>query len=230
MSDESPKPIGIKTDDGGDLTNLKQEMNRKLGSYEQKLAELAQTNQALLAKLSQITAPKAVEDDDLDKMWYDDPKKAAARIKEQTKAEIMAEVRSNQETQQRTQSTLAALVNDYPELNDANSELTRRAVEIYNSMSDSDKTSPVAYKAAVREAAADLGVVPMRKRVQDEDNFTGSSASGYAAASERRSKGKDDVDPRTIAFAQLVGLDISNPKTMENLKTRSKRTKWDKYE
>jgi hypothetical protein len=228
MSEETPKPIGIKTDDG-EINNLKQEMNRKLGSYEQKLADLAQTNQALLAKLSQITIPKASDDDDLDKMWYDDPKKAAARIKEQTKAEIMAEYQRDQEVRSRTQSTLAALVNDYPELNDSNSELTRRAVEIYNSMTDSEKTSPVAYKAAVREAASDLGVVPMKRRAQQEDSFTGSSSSSQSSE-RKRSKGKDDLDPKTIAFAQMVGLDMSDEKTVESIKNRAKRAKWDRYE
>ena len=231
MSDDVKTPEG-NPQAANELGNLKQEFNRKLGSYEQKLSELASTNQALLQKLSQLTQPKVEtrDEDDIDKVWYDDPRKAAAKIKEQTKAEIMAEYNKAQEAQARTQSTLAALVADYPELNDAGHDLTRKAVELYNSMSDSEKTSPVAYKAAVREAAAELGIVPMKRRSSDDEAFTGSASNGYAASTQRKAKSKDDLDPRTIAFAQLVGLKVDDAKTMENLKNRAKRQNWNKYE
>lgn len=231
MSDETKAPDASKSDE---LTNLKQEMSRKLGNYESKLNELAQTNQQLLQKLSQLTQPKPIsvrsDDDDMDKLWYDDPKKAAAKIKEQTKAEIMAEYQRDQEMKARTQSTLAALVADYPELNDSNSELTRRAVEIYNGMADGEKTSPIAYKAAVREAASELGVLPVKKRqVSDDDSYTGSSSSSSSNTSRRAAK-KDDLDPRTIAFAKLVGLNIDDDNVKNRVKERAKRTNWSKYE
>lgn len=232
MSEDTKNPEGATP--GTEINNLKQEMSRKLGNYESKLNELAQTNQALLQKLSQLTQPKPIsvktDDDDMDKLWYDDPRKAAAKIKEQTKAEIMAEYQKDQEYKSRTQSTLASLVNDYPELNDATSDLTKRAVEIYNSMSDGDKTSPVAYKAAVREAASDLGILPIKKRiVSDDDSFSGSSSNTSSGATKRASK-KDDLDPRTIAFAKLVGLKIDDENVKNRVKERAKRTNWNKFE
>lgn len=231
MSDEQ-KPIdgGVKAPD--EFGNFKQEINRKLTNQESTIKELANANKALLEKLSALTTPKApVQEDDMDKIWYDDPKKAAARIKEQTKAEMMAEYRQDQEIQRRTQSTLAALVNDYPELNDQSSELTRKAVEYYNSLPESEKSSPSAYKLAVKDAASDLGLLPIKKRSQsDMDAFTASSASGYASAQSRNSGKKEDVDPRTIAFAKLVGLNTDDPATMEGLKSKAKRKNWDKYE
>jgi len=231
MSDDTKVPEAPRADN--EINNLKQEMSRKLGNYETKLNELAQTNQALLQKLSQLTQPKPLsvksDEEDLDRLWYDDPKKAAARIKEQTKAEIMAEYQKDQELKQKTQSTLASLVSDYPELNDSNSDLTKRAVEIYNSMSDTDKTSPVAYKAAVREAAGELGVLPLKKRqTLDDDAYTGSS-SGAATSSKGRTSKKDDLDPRTIAFAKLVGLNIDDDAVKTRVKERTKRN-WNRYE
>jgi len=232
MSDETKAPDAPKSE--SEINNLKQEMSRKLGNYESKLNELAQTNQALLQKLSQLTQPKPIsvktDDDDMDKLWYDDPRKAAAKIKEQTKAEIMAEYQKDQEIKAKTQSTLATLVNDYPELNDATSDLTKRAVELYNAMSDAEKTSPVAYKAAVREAASDLGILPVKKRVvSDDDSFSGSS-SATTRSDGRRSSKKDDLDPRTIAFAKLVGLKIEDDNVKSRVKERAKRTDWNKYQ
>lgn len=230
MSDENTPENKQKGDDT--FQNLKKEMDRKLSSQEAKLSELAEANKALLAKLSSMTQPKPLMiEDDIEKAWYEDPKAAAAKIKEATKAEIIAEVNRNQELQARTSQTLQALVSDYPELNDPNNELTKKAVEIYNALPADERVSPSSYRLAVKEAASDLGVVPVKRRKsQEDDSFTMSpSSSAYATKQGTSKSRKGDVDPRTIAFAQLVGLDVNNEQVMENLKAKSKRN-WSKYE
>lgn len=232
MSDTPNNPSdGAKAPD--ELGNFKQEINRKLANQESTIKELANANKALLEKLSTLTQPQpARQEDDFDKVWYEDPKTAAKRIKDQTRNEIMAEYKQDQERQRQTQNTLASLVSDYPELNDQSHELTRKAVEYYNALPESDKSSPSAYKLAVKDAASDLGILPVKRRPNtDTDSFSASSSSGYQVAQGKRGAQKEgDLDPRTIAFAQLVGLDTSNQKTMESLKAKAQRKSWNRFE
>ena len=110
--------------------------------------------------------------------------------------------------------------------------LVAAAVEIYNALSPEDKTSPTAYRLAVKEAASDLGVLPVRKRKQSDDDsyLASSSSSPEGKPSSRRSAKEDEIDTKTIAFAKMVGLNTDDPKVVENLKQRSKRQNWSRYE
>ena len=130
-----------------------------------------------------------------------------------------------------TNSVLSQLGSEYPELNDANSDLTLKSVEIYKRMSERDRSSSMAFKTAVRDAAADLGILPKNKRKstsgEGPDIGSGNSSSQSAGNSQPRSKKLDD---KTLAFAKLIGLKTDDPKVVERLKARSQRAKWNKYE
>lgn len=220
------------------FNNIKQEFGRKLGNVESKVEDLAKANQALLAMLQQtISSPRqevvnsTTTEDDLEELWYKDPAAAARKIEERATKAIEAKLAKAQEQQSRQNATIQALVRDYPELNDESHPLTKKAIEIYMSMDDADKVSPAAYRLAVKEAAYELGVKPLKKRTDDEiDSFSVSSSLGSSRGSSRRGSGKEELDPKTIAFAQMMGLDVTNPKTIESLKQRAKRSNWNKFQ
>ena len=132
------------------------------------------------------------------------------------------------------QSQLAALVQNYPELQDANADLTKKAVEVYNRLSPEEKMSPNAYKFAVQDAAAELGVVAMSKRKQSEsgeDDFTGNSDSYQGNSNRKPSRQKaDKIDDATLALAELMGRPIKDPKYLESLKKYTGRKNWNKGE
>jgi hypothetical protein len=138
--------------------------------------------------------------------------------------------RSSQAQAKQTQ-TLSQLVREYPELNDDSNPLTKKAVEIYQSMPEDEKSSPMAYKLAVKEAASELSVKPISKRSQEESDsysVSGNSGSSYSPANTRKKK-EDDIDQKTLEFAKLLGRPVDDPAYREKLKNLSKR-KWSKYE
>lgn len=194
------------------LKNMKAEFDRKISNLEA-------TNKKLLDHVASMQRPSApaTTKKSLDEVWFDSPEQAAAEIESRVMNKIDSVSKQN--------NTVAQLVQEFPELADANSDLYKRAVEIFGGYSAEEKTSPVAYKAAVREAAQELEVKPASKRrnVDSDDDFALSGAGSGRARSESRGK-RDVLDPRTEEFARLVGLNPDDAKTRENLKAHQKRT------
>lgn len=230
MSDQDQ---GSSAPEGGEsLTNVKAEFSRKLSNIEAKYSSLEQTNAQLLATLQAMSAPKqqAQPNSKIEDVWFDKPQEAAARIKQEAKAELMQELRAEGDRTAKQNATLAQLVSDFPELSDGNHELTKRAVEIYSGLSAEDKTSPIAYRAAVKEAALEMGVMPKSKRSQDDD-FTISGQGSSTTRSERSpSRQKSGIDAATEEFARLIGVNIDDPKVKERIKSKHNRRSYGKWE
>lgn len=221
------------------ITNVKAEMNRKLSNVEQKMASLEQTNAALLAQLQAMSQPKgatgqAGSTTNLSEVWYDKPELAAEAVIQAAEKRIESKIAAREATTAKTNQTLTQLVSEFPELNDSNHDLYKKAIETYNSYSADDRSSPVAYKAAVREAAMALGIQPVSKRsddyVSDTDNYTLSgSSTGSSSRSSKRGADRSGLTNEMVEFAKLVGVDIDNPKTKERVKQRATR-KFNRWE
>jgi len=203
--------------------NLKAEFNRKFDNLTNELRNIAaristppaqqqpQPTKKKLADLA-ITDEEAFESE-------------VSSLVETKASKIIAE---REERLTKTNQILASLTQDFPELTSGDHELTKRAVEIHNSMSPDEKANPaVAYKLAVQNAALELGIRPKSKRSSESGGDFSLSGSG---SGQRRSQGgKKDLDPATEQFAQLMGLDTSDPKVRERIKQRANRayTKWE---
>lgn len=212
------------------IHNVKQEFNRKLGNFESKISQLEQTNALLAQQLQSINSARQTEPAQGTKtitdVWLDNPEAAADLVATQAEARVMSRL----EAANRESQTIAGLVSDFPELSDSSHELTKRALEVYGSMSKEDKKSPVAYRAAVREAAQDLGIKPKSKREQYEEDVSIRGNGGTRARQEQRSTRRDEIDPDTAEFARLVGLDLDDPKVKERIKTKHGRRTYNKWE
>lgn len=204
--------------------NLKAEFQRKFDNMTAEVAKQRELSEQLLARIAALptTEKKQEREPDLSDLIYSDPKRYSEIMEERAEARIMKKL----EGQQRNANVLNQLMNEYPETGDQDHPLTKRAVEIYNGLPSDEKTSPAAYRAAVAEAAAEMGVKPRSKRPADEEYTMGAGSSG----SRRRSKGDSEkADPATLGFAAAVGLDISDPELVKRLAKRAQRT-WTKYE
>lgn len=211
-----------------ELKNLKSEfsrknenLNRELESIKSMLAGVAQT----VSQPKRESKPVEKPDPLLDPEAYEEyiTNKVSSRMDQSI----------NQNNQR--QSQLAALVQNYPELQDANNELTKRAVDAYNRLSNEERMSPNAYKFAVLDAAGDLGVVPMSKRKTDindessEDFTTNSSSySGSRKAGSGKNQKSDKIDDMTLAFAEAIGRPVNDPKYIESLKKTISKKEWTK--
>lgn len=182
------------------LINLKSEMNRKIDSLKP-------------------AAPPAEPPRPLNEVFYENPDLAMDTM-EKT---IEARITSRFEEREQSRNLAAKLYSDYPELEDANNPLTQRANEIFESLSPGEKKDPRALKTAVLEAATEFGLAPKpkRKSVQssDSDNFS----LGSKGNSKPRGK-KEEVSDNMLQTAALMGLDVKDPKVIERLQSRTKRS------
>lgn len=213
-SKDEPKDDPIK--------NLKSEFSRKQENVMSELAELKNLIMQSKAPVQQQQNQKAKPDPVIDPEGYEQ------YIMERATAQIDSKISSQNQRQQQ----LSTLVQQFPELQDGNSELTKKAVDYYNKLSPEEKMSPNAYKYAVQDAALDIGVVPMSKRKQfseEDESFTGSSSNNTKRPSQKnKSQADDKLDPATLAFAQAIGKDINDPKYLESLKKSASRKNWSK--
>lgn len=239
MTDES---TGTKSAGGGAegsdaIQQLKAETNRKLSSITEQMGDLKKASDLLLERLSQSQAPassvKTEESEDLSSLMYSDPAAYARRIEERAEKRIMSNLQNQNAAVAKQNAVLSELTYDYPELGDKNSALTKRAVEIYGQLPVEDRSSPLSYRLAVKEAATELSVKPRSKRTEDDENFMGSSSGGSRRG--ERSK-KDKVDPNTELWAEALGdqfrelgHDYNDNVVKERIAKRAQRS-WSKWQ
>lgn len=211
------------------IDSVAAEMNRKTDKLSQENAKLSQQLEQLMSLIQPKQQAAPVDSDDLEELVYKDPKAYAQKVKEQARVEAQRAVSETLSAQQQQNNVLAQLTNDYPELSDQNSELTQKAVEYYKQLPAHERNSPLAYKAVVRDAAAELGILPKQKRKSSDDSFSMSGSGSNSSSRPLRSESKE-IDEKTEAFARLLGIDTSKKEVKERLKQRSQRKNWSKYE
>ncbi len=226
MSDEIKSPES----DNDPVRNLKAEMNRKLSNSDAKLQELANTNMALMQKLEEISRsvskPQSAQNhEDMSDIFYKDPSRFAQIVEERASAKAEKAASQREQAMRKTQGVLGQLQNEFPELADSGADLTRKSVEIYNSLPDEEKASSMSYRLAVQSAAIELGIQPKSKRpVSDEP--TGSSSSNGRSGSSRR---KEKLTPETEELAAIFGIDTSKSEVKERL-IKSTNRNWSQYQ
>lgn len=211
--------------------NMQAEFYRKTEKLASEQAAISQKLEQIAGMLTQKQQPAAQieSEDDLEALAYKDPKQYARKVKEAAAMEASRVVDYRMQQQNQSNAVLSQLGAEYPELSDANSDLTKKAVEYYKALSKEDQQTPSAYKVAVRDAAADLGLLPKNKRKQSgDDSF--SFSGGESGASKGNAKRDADVDVRTLAFAEAIGMDVRDKKVVERIKQRAQRKNWGKYE
>lgn len=215
MSDE------IKTGGEDPIQQVKGEFTRKLSNTEAQITELKKANEAMLAQLKKLTTPPPApktESEDVEDILYRDPKRYTEIVERRAEERVMSKLRAEQAVQQKQSTVLSSLINEFPELSNNDHELTKKAIELYNNLPDDDKTSPMAYRLAVKEAAMELGVKPRSKRAEDDSYSFGGSSGGTSSR-----KKKETLDSSTLDFAKIMGLDTSDPKVKERLAARAAR-------
>lgn len=222
MADEAPKtpevPPVSPSAQPDEFKNFKAEMGRKLGNLEQ-------TNAELLATLKSLTAKPAPSSPEKKVSVFEDEEAYGQRIAAEAEARIEKKLAAQNAQTQKQQAVLASLVAEFPELNQADSDLAKRAVEIYNGLPEDERTSPMSYKVAVKDAALELGVKPKSKRNKGgDDDFTLSSSK-----SAGRPPKKGEVDPviEDLASAFGVKLDAAAKERIVNRHGRKTYSSWE---
>ena len=193
---------------------LKAEISDLKSTFAKQQSELMASIQALKAK----PEAKAQVEADIETELYSNPKAVLERFKEQAKQEALQAVGQYNQAESKRINTLSALQNDYPELSDASHPLTKEALQIWNALPDEDKSSPMSYKIAVREAAENQGLkAKSRRPVVDEDTMSG----GYNGSRSRTKTTKLNSDQ--LELGALMGLDMEDQSVRDRIVARSQR-------
>jgi hypothetical protein len=211
--------------------NFQKEIDRKM----QKQAEaISQQIQALVeSQNSLVNQIKPQEEtQNLDDLYYSDPKGYAEAIKEQTKKEVMKEFTKTTEAQSQRQAAIQSTISEvtaaYPELTKADHPMTQKVYEILGP--NAQNSDPKDIKLAVLQAADDLSLLPASKRkkkTMNDDEFTGLTSKGQKSPASK--KGDDELEEGTRQWAKALGLNLKDPGVMARLKARSKRSNWTEW-
>jgi phage terminase small subunit len=197
-----------------EIKNLKAEIDRKLGNVTSSL------NQFMEQMKQQVvpTAPK--QEKKLSELIYEDADAYTAKVIEEAERRVETKLSKRDELMQKQQQVINTLVSDFPELSQTDSDLTKKALEIYNSLSNDEKANPLAYRTAVKEAALDLGVKPKSKRTtSSDDSFS------LGTEAPRKPAKTDKLDEATTWFAEMLGRDPK--KVQEVSKKRKNYNSWE---
>lgn len=233
MSGE-PKPQQDSAQQQAQPENNKQ-VDALAKSMEDNFKKFSETLTNLNSKVESLSAPAPAKQEPTDKLEdliILDPAKAIERIKSEVRNEVISGVNAENKVKEEFSSKFYELQGLYPEIADQSSALHKRAKELM----DNSKASPHdsgALERAVLRAAAEEGVLPMSHRkapVSDDDNEPLGGAS-YTSSNSRRRSSSQKLDQKTLAFAELAGMDVKDPKVIENLtKTQNERRgNWRQY-
>lgn len=228
------------------IKNMKSEFDRKLQNMQDNTNKLLTQNTELNSKLetllTSVETPKkaAPLTEDLEDLQYTDPEKYNRIKKEELDAaidnKINTRITETNTTRDKKQQVLAQLSVDYPEINNANSDLYKKAIEVGKQYDAEFVQSPEGIRLAVTQAAADIGMLPVSKRSKiegDEDinmsEFIGGGSGDSGDRNPDRNK-KSRLDPKSIEVARLMGLDVNDKKVIESLEKRSNRKSWTRWE
>lgn len=212
---------------------LKENFSKLEGSLKDLQTRISKVEQPVVKQ----KAPVQEEDDDLDTLILSDPKKAVDKITSRIKEEVMGNVKNEEAVKTQFNTRFSSLQSEFPEIGDVSSDLHKRAKEIMLESATGQYDS-TALELAVRRAAAEKGVQPMqyRRKQQDSDDdgegYLGGGSSGAPSDRQQRRGGKGDKLPAaTLAFAELVGMNVKDPKVVEQLTKRfnERKNNWNKY-
>lgn len=213
------------------IKNLKAEYSRKLENVNNELVQQRVAMEQILNAINSRQAAPAQPQAKLSDLVYNDPERAAEIIEARAVEKATQIVDSRMKQTQAAQAVITKMASDYPELNDEASELRLQALSIYAKLDQSTKNSPEGYRIAIREAAAELGVLPASKRAKKTSNADDFSmpATGAAGAKNRQAR-QPELDSNTLALAEAMNLNIKDPKIVDRLKQRAQRKNWNRYE
>lgn len=213
------------------IKNLKAEMARKHANFEQQQQETKSQLDAILAEVQKAMKPA----DDKPKksareLVFDDPEEFVRQVKAEAISEASETVTRQYQASQAVQNTVASIQALYPEFAQEGSEAVILATKKAANLPAYMKGKPEGVRLAMQEAAAELGLVQASKRktVVVDEPVIGRGSGSQQSGGGSKSKGK--VDEKTRQFAELLGMDLSDPKQLANLEQASTRKNWSKYE
>jgi len=204
------------------IKNLKSEFGRKFDSVQD---QLKAQNEQLQRMVEQIIAAQSAKQEPQEEP---DPVLNPKQFKEQIKREALAEVQRSTQLSMATQNEVARIQAMYPEFAQENSEAAQIALKKFQALPAHLKGTPEGARLVLFEAANEVGLVPKKARKTEQGADEGYTM-GSSPSKNIRQSSQGKLDERSLAFAQLVGLNVDDPEVRKRLENRTKRA-FNKYE
>lgn len=205
-----------------DPTEFKGEVSSKLEEMSAQLAEMnKQYQQSMQSIVETVTKTTAKED-----VYMTEEEKRIKALEAQ-----IAELRDNvpRQTEQimrkerELSDTLVRLSREYPEIQSdvkMQEEVKKEHLRLRKDLQDTAE----GYELAIQRAVAKKGLAPRSKRDAELDpDIAASGSRGSSSTGTSSSRGKTKISEKTLAIAQLLGRDISDPKVLEGLEKAQNR-------
>lgn len=210
------------------IKNLKAEFSRKQANLEAQQAETNAQLQAILAEVQKsMRAPEAPKKSARE-LVFDDPEEFVKQVEENATRKATEVVTKQYEASQKVQTEVASFTSKYPEFAQEGSEAVLLATKYASQLPAKLKGTAEGVEIAMSRAALELGLVAANKRKTtiNEEPVVGSRGSSSAASTSKKGK----IDEKTLAFAELLGMDLNDPKQAAALEKANNRKKWNSYE
>jgi hypothetical protein len=217
------------------IKNIKAEFNRKLSSLDERFSQTSEQLQQMMQLLQQQKPTGTSEPTKSAKdLLYDDPDRFVAEVEQRAVSKAQEKVQREMQATQAAQNAVLEMQSRYPEFAQPGSEATQLAMEKAKSLPAHLRNTPEGARLVLMEAASELGLVPASKRkaqqTQNDEPVASSRSSSSSSGAARKSQQKPKVSDKTLAVAQLLGIDITDEKRLQGLEKAATREKWTKYQ
>jgi hypothetical protein len=216
------------------IKNVKSEFNRKFDDVTSQIQrqnqEMSAAMNAILETLSTKQQAAPAQEENMADLAITDPAKYAQIIENRATQRAMQAVTQVTQQQQQNTQVIAEYASKFPEFSDSNSELAKTAIAEYQKLSPKLKDTREGTEMALLKAVQMTGAIPMDKRKKQEANedFTTSASTGQSTQ-RRQQQREPDLDPKTIGFAEQLGVNVKDPEVLKRLKKYAGRKNWNKF-
>ena len=203
-----------------DFGNFKEEVNRKFGNIKD---EIRAQNAEMLKQVAGLVRGSGEPESRQQQSQVPDPIDDPAGYGEYLVGKLSKTVDERfqifdrvQSTKEEAVHTLSRMSETYPELRKKDSELAKKAGEIFGSLDKVTQESPIGYEVAVQRAAQQLNLVPASMRDNAAFNLSGGGGGG------RRPRGDGEISENLEELCNLMGIDLSNKETKARMLKRQK--------
>lgn len=206
------------------------DINKRLKEVQDQLVAMNRENTANLNVLADAIIKNKKTDVQVEQKqiesFYDT---TPAELEDRITNKVVSAVSGLSAKEKQTQAIIVGLVQEYPELSDTNSAFYKRAIEKETNLPSYLRNTSEGYKLAAHETAAELGLLPKSKRqTLNEDTFSMSSSGGSRMSTDNKSK-RVKISDNTMAVAELMGVNVKDPKVLKRLENAAQRKSWGKY-
>lgn len=197
------------------LEGIRTEIDAKLAAVNDQLAALNQSFKAA----AEASTTKKVEVSDDDIYQPVELKKKILQEATQMTNEILKADREKA-------LMIHSLSREYPEIS-SDPAMQKAVLAAQAEIPTSIRDTAAGYEMAVLKAVSKAGLVPKSKRQSESnDEF---ALNGSRGGNRERTGGKKKVSEATLAFAQLLGRDVSDPKVVKGLEEAANRDTYNRY-